>query len=310
MFLLVFGEEGPTRHEPTKQSEAMSEPTSLPVAVSAHWLRAHRDRVIVVDTRWYLDGRSGHEAYLGGHLPGAVFADVDTDLSAPASREGGRHPLPSPETFAASLGALGIGDDTAVVAYDDAAGSVAARLVWMLRALGGPAAILDGGIQAWGDELEEGTIVPEPVHRTPLPWPQDRIADTETVRAQSGDPNRLLLDARAYGRYTGEEPAPVDARPGHVPGARSAAWQNNLDENGLLAAPEVLRARFAALGTDTVTTTTAYCGSGVTACHTLLALEHAGYGHTRLYPGSWSRWGGDDSLPVETGSPDHGPRQD
>src|SRR5699024_10941294 len=100
-------EEEPTRHEPTNQSEAMSEPTSLPVAVSAHWLRAHRDRVIVVDTRWYLDGRSGHKAYLGGHLPGAVFADVDTDLSAPASQEGGRHPLPSPETFAASLGRSG-----------------------------------------------------------------------------------------------------------------------------------------------------------------------------------------------------------
>ena len=309
MFLLVFGEEGPTRHEPTKQSEAMSEPTSLPVAVSAHWLRAHRDRVIVVDTRWYLDGRSGHEAYLGGHLPGAVFADVDTDLSAPASREGGRHPLPSPETFAASLGALGIGDDTAVVAYDDAAGSVAARLVWMLRALGGSAAILDGGIQAWGDELEEGTIVPEPVHRTPLPWPQERIADTETVRAQSGDPNRLLLDARAYGRYTGEEPAPWMPAPVTYRGTQRRLAEQPRRER-LLAAPEVLRARFAALGTDTATTTTAYCGSGVTACHTLLALEHAGYGHTRLYPGSWSRWGGDDSLPVETGSPDHGPRQD
>ena len=281
----------------------MSEPMSLPVVVSAHWLRAHRDRVTVVDTRWYLDGRSGREAYRGGHLPSAVFADVDTDLSAPASPEGGRHPLPSPAAFADSLGALGIGDGTAVVAYDDAGGSVAARLVWMLRALDGPAAFLDGGIQAWDGELEEGEVVPDPVHRMALPWPEERIADTDTLRAESGDPNRLLLDARAYGRYTGEEPAPVDARPGHVPGARSAAWQNNLDENGLLAAPEVLRARFAALGADTAITTTASCGSGVTACHDLLALEHAGYGRTRLYPGSWSRWGGDDSLPVETGDP-------
>lgn len=284
----------------------MSEPMSLPVAVSAHWLRAHRDRVTVVDTRWYLDGRSGREAYRSGHLPGAVFADVDTDLSAPASPEGGRHPLPSPAAFADSLGALGIGDDTAVVAYDDAGGSVAARLVWMLRALGGPAAFLDGGIQAWDGALEEGEVSPTPVWRTVFPWPEDRIADTDTVRAEVGDPNRLLLDARVYGRYTGEEPASVDARPGHIPGARSAAWQDNLDENGLLAAPEVLRARFAGLGVDTAITTTVYCGSGVTACHDLLALEHAGHGRTRLYPGSWSRWGGDDSLPVETGDPSAG----
>lgn len=281
----------------------MSEPMSLPVAVSADWLRAHRDRVTVVDTRWYLDGRSGREAYRGGHLPGAVFADVDTDLAAPASPEGGRHPLPSPTVFAESLGALGIGDGTAVVAYDDAGGSVAARLVWMLRALGTPAAFLDGGIQAWDGELEEGETSPEPTHRTALPWPEDRLADTDTVRAEARDPGRLLLDARVYGRYTGEEPAPVDARPGHVPGARSAAWQGNLDDSGLLAAPEVLRARFAALGADTAITVTAYCGSGVTACHDLLALEHAGYERTRLYPGSWSRWGGDDSLPVEAGDP-------
>ncbi|MBE3000322.1 sulfurtransferase [Nocardiopsis sp. HNM0947] len=284
----------------------MSQPQNLPVAVSADRLRTDRDRVVLVDSRWYLDGRSGREAHLAGHIPGAVFADVDTDLAAPASAEGGRHPLPSPEDLAAALGRLGIGDDSAVVVYDDAGGSVAARLVWMLRVLGTPAAFLDGGIQAWDGPLETGEVTPGPAQRTPVPWPSDRVAGTEDVRARTGSPEHLLIDARVYGRFTGEQPAPVDARPGHVPGARSAAWQGNLDGDGFLASPEALRERFSALGADTAATVTAYCGSGVTACHDLLALEHAGVAGARLYPGSWSRWGGDESLPAETGDPHRG----
>lgn len=280
----------------------MSQPLTLPVAVSADWLREHRDQVVLIDSRWYLDGRSGRDAHRSGHLPGAVFADVDTDLAAPPSPEGGRHPLPSPADFASALGRLGIGDGASVVVYDDASGSVAARLVWMLRVLGTPAAFLDGGIQAWNAGLEEGEATPRPVHRTPLPWPTDRVVHTDTVRSAISDPSHLLIDARAHGRYTGERPAAVDARPGHVPGARSAEWSGNLDGDGLLASPHTLRARFSALGADSAATITAYCGSGVTACHDLLALEHAGYTGVRLYPGSWSRWGGDDTLPVETGN--------
>ncbi|MFE9244424.1 sulfurtransferase [Nocardiopsis sp. NPDC006938] len=282
----------------------MSDQTlSLPVAVSAAWLRDHRDEIVLVDSRWYLDGRSGREAHLNGHIPGAVHADVDTDLAAPASDEGGRHPLPAAADLARTLGRLGIGDHSAVVVYDDANGSVAARLVWMLRVLGTPAAFLDGGLQAWSGELERGEVRAEPVHRTAFPWPADRIVGTEELQRELADPDQLLLDARVHGRFTGEEPAPVDARAGHIPGARSAAWPANLAPDGLLASPEVLRERFAALGADTAGTVTAYCGSGVTACHDLLALEHAGFTHTRLYPGSWSRWGGDDSLPLETGDP-------
>ncbi|WP_017603931.1 sulfurtransferase [Nocardiopsis alkaliphila] len=280
----------------------MSEPT-LPVAISADRLRAHRDEVVLVDSRWYLDGRSGRDAYLNGHIPGAVHADVDTDLAAPASAEGGRHPLPEPSDFAEALARLGIGDHARVVVYDDAGGSVAARLVWMLRVLGTPAAFLDGGIQAWSGELEKGEVTTEPAHRTPLPWPTDRFVDTDELRSELSDPDRLLLDARVHGRFTGSKPAPVDARAGHIPGARSAEWPANLDQDGLLAAPEVLRERFAALGADSARTVTAYCGSGVTACHDLLALEHAGFTRTRLYPGSWSRWGGDETLPMETGDP-------
>ncbi|WP_306368307.1 sulfurtransferase [Nocardiopsis sp. CC223A] len=281
----------------------MSEPLPLPVAVSADWLQENLDRVVVVDSRWYLDGRSGRDAYLAGHLPGAVFADVDADLAAPASPEGGRHPLPAAADFARTLGRLGIGDHSRVVVYDDAGGSVAARLVWMLRVLGTPAAFLDGGLGSWTGPLEEGEHTPEPAHRTPQHWPADRVVHTDTVRAAAGEPGQLVIDARAYGRYTGEQPAPVDARPGHVPGARSAEWTGNLGPDGLLAAPEELRKRFAALGADDAVTITAYCGSGVTACHDLLALEHAGYTAPRLYPGSWSLWGGDDTLPVETGDP-------
>ena len=276
---------------------------SLPVAVSADWLREHRGEVVLVDSRWYLDGRSGHEAYLNGHIPGAVHADVDADLAAPASAEGGRHPLPAAAEFARTLGRLGIGDTSSVVVYDDAGGSVAARLVWMLRALRTPAAILDGGLQTWTEGLEEGEASAARVHRTALPWPADRLVGTEALQQELSDPNRLLLDARVHGRFTGEQPAPVDARAGHIPGARSAEWPANLTPDGLLAAPKTLRERFAALGAESATTVTAYCGSGVTACHDLLALEHAGFTNTRLYPGSWSRWGGDESLPLETGDP-------
>ncbi|CAM3811433.1 sulfurtransferase [Nocardiopsis rhodophaea] len=277
------------------------DPAHLPVVVTASWLARNIDAVRVADVRFYLDGRSGRDAYLGGHLPGAVFADVDTDLAAPPTTGGGRHPLPTPGDFAAALGRLGIGDDTPVVAYDDAGGSMAARLVWMLRVLGGSAALLDGGIQAWTGALETGAVTPEPRPRTPRPWPADRVVDTATVRSATADPSQLLLDARVHGRYTGAEPAPVDARAGHIPGARSAAWPDNLAEDGHFAAPERLRERFAALGADTATTVTAYCGSGVTACHDLLALEHAGFTGARLYPGAWSAWAADGELPVETG---------
>ncbi|MBV2363819.1 sulfurtransferase [Streptomonospora nanhaiensis] len=273
----------------------------LPVLVSAEWLAEHHGDVLVADVRFYLDGRSAREEYLRGHLPGAVFVDVDHDLSAPAREGTGRHPLPDPDTFAATLARLGIGDGTPVVGYDDVNGSVAARLVWMLRALGSPAALLDGGIAAWRGELATGPVEPAPRPRTPVVWPADRIVDTETVLAEAGDPRHVLVDARTRERYTGEAPAPVDLRPGHIPGARSAAWAGNLAEDGRFAAPERLRERFRALGVDTADTVTAYCGSGVTACHDLLALELAGYSGARLYPGSWSAWAPNPDLPAETG---------
>ncbi len=279
-------------------------PTAIPVAVTADWLNEHQGAaasVVVADVRWYLDGRSGHTAYLAGHLPDAVFVDTDTDLAGPASDDEGRHPLPEPHEFAATLGELGIGDGTTVIAYDDSGGSTAARLVWMLRILGSPAALLDGGIQAWTGPLETGQVTLPPRRRAPVPWPSDSVADTATVGAQLDDPAHVLLDARVHERYTGESPAAVDPRPGHIPGARSAPWQRNLTSDGRLASPRALREHYTALGVASARSVTAYCGSGVTSCLDLLALEHAGFTGGQLYPGSFGVWARAQDRRVDTG---------
>lgn len=263
--------------------------------VSGGWLADHLDDVVVVDVRSYLDGRSGREAYAAGHLPGARHLSLDDDLSDPASPALGRHPLPSPERFAAALGRIGVGEGTPVVAYDDAGGSIAARLWWLLHVLGEPVAVLDGGMASWAGPLTE--VVPDvvPVERAPRPWPADRFVDPDDVQASS-----VVLDARAAARFAGGDPR-LDPRPGHIPGATSAPWQENLDADGRFLAPAALRDRFSGLGVGESTDVVAYCGSGVTACHDLLALEVAGLGSTALYPGSWSQWGADASRPAETG---------
>jgi thiosulfate/3-mercaptopyruvate sulfurtransferase len=268
--------------------------------VTAEWLAAHRDEVVVADVRWYLDGRSGHDAYRRGHIPGAVFVDLNRDLAAEASPEHGRHPLPEPEAFAEAMSALGIGDDTPVVAYDDAGGSTAARLWWMLDATGRSAAILDGGIQAWTGPLASGDEHLPPAHLTPRPWPAERLAGIDDVERLRGDPDAVVLDARAHERYTGES-EPVDPRAGHVPGARSAHWALSIDPaTGRFRDPDQLREHFAALGADDAEEVVAYCGSGINACHEVLALHVAGV-RARLYPGSWSQWSNDPARPAAEG---------
>jgi thiosulfate/3-mercaptopyruvate sulfurtransferase len=272
--------------------------------VSAEWLERHRRDVVVADVRWYLDGRSGRDAHAAGHIPGAVWIDVDRDLSAPASPTQGRHPLPTPEHFASALATLGIADDAPVVAYDDAGGSIAARLWWMLHAIGQPAAVLDGGIGAWTGELSRDAPAPAPasVTRAVRPWPPSRFVDANAVDGLRGSASALVLDARARARYERGDDR-IDPRPGHVSGAINAPWVENLDENGWFHSPAVLRARFVDLGAVDVKTVVAYCGSGVTACHDLLALELAGLGGVAvLYPGSWSQWGADPSRPATVGS--------
>jgi thiosulfate/3-mercaptopyruvate sulfurtransferase len=251
--------------------------------------------VVVADVRWYLDGRSGRAAYEEGHIPGAVFVDLDTVLAGPpGDRSRGRHPLPDPAAFAAALGALGVAADVPVVAYDDAGGATAARLWWMLRAIGQPSAVLDGGIGAWTGPLETGAGPrPTPVERPVRPCPPSALVSADDLPALVAG-GALLVDARAPERYRGEV-EPVDPKAGHIPGAVNLPWSDNLDpDTGRFLPPEVLRARFGDRG-DVVS----YCGSGVTACHNLLALEVAGLPAGRLYPGSWSEWSSGD-RPVAT----------
>jgi thiosulfate/3-mercaptopyruvate sulfurtransferase len=262
--------------------------------VDAAWLAAHLDDVVVCDVRWYLDGRSARDAYAAGHLPGAVWVDLDRDLAAPAGAAG-RHPLPDPEAFAAAMAALGIGDDDTVVAYDDDSGAIAARLVWMLRVTGHAAAVLDGGIGAWDAALSTEPISRVPARFTPRPWPAERLAEIDEV-ATTPD---VVIDGRAAARYGGA-PDDLDPRSGHIPGARSLPTREHAGPDGRLQDREALRARFAGAGIGDGTAVVSYCGSGVTACHNLLVLEHAGLGPGRLFPGSWSQWSRDPSRAVET----------
>lgn len=277
---------------------------SLGPLVSGDRLAALLDEVRVVDVRWYLDGRSGRDAYVAGHIPGAVWLDVDADLSGPPSAAEGRHPLPTPERFAAALARVGIRSGDPVVAYDDAGGSTAARLWWLLRVLGEPVAVLDGGLAAWPGELRTDRPVLTPVERAPQPWPVERFVSAEQIEASKDpasaggpDGNIAIFDARTAQRYAHGDEA-IDPRPGHIPGALSAPWAGNLDESGRFRSAPELRVRFAAAADRSAI---AYCGSGVTACHDLLALELAGSTATALYPGSWSQWGADESRSAEIG---------
>jgi thiosulfate/3-mercaptopyruvate sulfurtransferase len=265
----------------------------IPPFVDAAWLADHRDEVALADVRWYLDGRSGAQAFEAGHLPGAVFVDLDRWLAAPADPARGRHPLPEPEVFARGMSEAGIGDDATVVAYDDAGGMTAARLVWLLRATGPDAAVLDGGLAAAGGERESGPVTPAPARFTARPWPSDRLVDID------GLGQGVLLDARARKRYAGEF-EPVDPRPGHIPGARNVPAAEMLAPGGRLLPADDLRAQLDAAGVTDADDVIASCGSGVNACHTLLVLEGLGHPSARLFPGSYSQWS-HTHRPVETG---------
>ncbi|MFT3887031.1 MAG: sulfurtransferase [Arachnia sp.] len=253
----------------------------IPPVVDRSWLAEHPE-AIVADARYYLDGRSAADAYAAGHLPGAVRVDMGDVLADPPSPARGRHPLPDPERFASGLAALGIGDGATVVAYDDAGGTMAARLVWLLRLLGENAALLDGGLAAWDGPLSLETPDRGAARFTPRPWPEAALA---TIDEAATGP--CVIDGRAGERYRGEV-EPIDPRGGHIPGARSFPVGGNLGPDSRFLSPEELRARFA--GIDDAAEVISYCGSGVTACHNLIALEYAGLGRGRLYPGSWSQY--------------------
>jgi len=258
----------------------------------------------IVDLRWSLTPPSGGERYASGHVPGAIFLDLDTDISAPRGTGAGRHPIPSGGQLARVLSANGIGDEHAVVAYDDASGSIAARLWWLFRHFGhdGSAAILDGGIQAWvaaGGPLTRELPIVEQASWTAHPARTDDVVDARFVEQARLDPSATLLDVRAAERYRGDV-EPVDLRAGHIPGARSAPWAGNVSADGSLLSPTQLRERYERFGADAGHRVVAYCGSGVTATQSILAMELAGI-PALLYEGSWSDWSSDSARPLATG---------
>lgn len=265
--------------------------------VDAAWLAEHAPDpdLRVIDFRWYLDGRRGRDAYAAGHVPGAVFVDLEevTGETGP-----GRHPLPSAEQFAAVMRAAGVSSGTRVVVYDDAGGSIAARLWWLLRHFGhAEAAVLDGGLQAWRQPLAKDPTQTPPGDFAAVEAANE-VADLAAVRDRGGA--AVLLDARVGERFRGET-EPVDPRAGHIPGALNAAWPGNLGADGRLLPPAQLRQRFQDLGVREVDNVISSCGSGVTACHNILAMEVAGLGRARLYEGSWSDWSRHPELPAATG---------
>jgi thiosulfate/3-mercaptopyruvate sulfurtransferase len=259
--------------------------------------------VRLVDVRWRLGNPgAGRDAYARGHIPGAVFADLDRDLASPPG-EAGRHPLPTAEAFEATMARLGIGDEARVIAYDDQGGATAARLWFLLRYFGHETgAVLDGGIDAFtaaGHTLAttvptDGTGGPPFVAHTR----HGLAVGKDVVKATLHHAGALLLDARAPERYRGES-EPVDPRAGHIPSAVNAPYAENLDA-GRFRSADTLAERYRALGAWDKETTV-YCGSGVTACHDLLALALAGHERARLYAGSWSEWSTDKTSEVAVG---------
>lgn len=253
--------------------------------------------VVVCDVRWYLDDHErGRREYDEAHLPGARFVDLHTDLAA--SEGGGRHPLPSVEEFAATLGRLGVEFRSSVVAYDSAGGATASRLWWMLRSVGhGRVAVLDGGYPAW---VAAGHTVTSDV---PAPSPTSFVAEPEWTGVVDADAveqgaalGATLIDARAPDRFRGEI-EPIDAQAGHIPGAINRFHGDTLGPDGLHRPTTELVEMFAGVGMNPIV----YCGSGVTACHDLLALSTIGVAGGRLYPGSWSEWSSDPNREIATG---------
>ncbi|MFI5902834.1 sulfurtransferase [Streptomyces cyaneofuscatus] len=252
---------------------------------------------VLLDVRWQLGGPHGRPDYEAGHLPGAVFVDLDTELAGPAG-SGGRHPLPDPEAFGAVMRRAGVGQDTPVVVYDGGQGWAAARAWWLLRWTGHPdVRVLDGGLAAWTGDLSTG--IPDPAEGDFRPKPgalPTLDADAAAALARTG----LLLDARAAERYRGDV-EPIDRVGGHIPGAVSAPTTANVAEDGRYLPAERLAERFTGLGAGkSGEPVGVYCGSGVSGAHEVLALEIAGI-RAALYPGSWSEWSADPARPVATG---------
>lgn len=260
----------------------------------------HKPNWVLVDCRFSLaDTAVGYQNYQQAHIPGAVYAHLDNDLSSAPVTDHGRHPLPTPQRLAQLFSRLGIDEMSQVVAYDDAGGMIAARLWWELRYMHHEAvAVLDGGWQAWqaaGLPTKSGIETNEAVHFTGRPNPKWLVTLGEV------EDQPLLIDSRAPVRYRGEI-EPLDPRPGHIPGAVNMPFEDQLDKNGRFRPAAELKAQLTAvLGRISPEAATFYCGSGVSACVNLLAMAHVGLGNGRLYVGSWSEWSSDPERPAAQG---------
>jgi thiosulfate/3-mercaptopyruvate sulfurtransferase len=262
---------------------------------------------VIVDCRYDLAKESwGDEQYKAAHIPRASYVDLARDLAGPRDGRNGRHPIPGHDAMIATFSRLGIGPDIQVVAYDQDSGIYASRLWWMLRYMGHrTVAVLDGGFAKW---LREGRPTtadvqpPRPATFVGKPVAEMRLTANQ-VWARLGDPTMTLIDARSPSRYEGKE-EPLDRVAGHIPGARNHFYQRNLRPDSTMLDAAELRQKFDALLGETPPDQVAmYCGSGVTACHNILAMEHAGLAGMKLFPGSWSEWSADPDKPVETGKP-------
>jgi len=269
-------------------------------------LAAHDGELALFDCRAELGNpRWGEMQYAEAHIPGAQFLHLDRDLSSPITATSGRHPLPDPRVFAQRLGALGAGTGMQLVAYDQGNGAYAARLWWLARWIGhAQVAVLDGGIAAWraaGLPLESTARAPRP-RSLDVALDERAAVDSRSVDELRQRPDTLLVDARGANRFAGRDET-IDPRAGHVPGARNLPFTGNVGGDGRFLPVEALRRRWEVLlGSRPPAALIAMCGSGVTACHNLLALEHAGLGGGRLYAGSWSEWIRDPRRLVATGA--------
>ena len=280
---------------------------SFGLLIGAHELAAHLPSPgwCVFDCRHDLTNRDfGRSVYTEAHLPGAMFLHLDQDLSGPMTGLNGRHPLPAPEQLARRLAACGVNNDSQIIAYDDAGGMFAARLWWLMRWLGhDKVAVLDGGLRAWSEASQPLTsAIPTPAEGNFRPALVPPCVDAAYVEAHLDRPGMTLVDARGPDRFRGENET-LDPVGGHIPGAINRFFKDNLDSGGRFKTPAQLREEFMPLlGTAPAPEVVHQCGSGVTACHNILAMELAGLSGSRLYPGSWSEWCANPSRPVATGA--------
>jgi thiosulfate/3-mercaptopyruvate sulfurtransferase len=284
----------------------MTTPTASPLIAAAELqaLLAGPVTPVVLDAGFDLaDTASGERSYAAGHVPGSLYVHLDRDLSAAKTGTNGRHPLPDRAVFAQTAGRLGIGPDTTVVALDRQGGAYAARLWWMLRWLGhAPVFVLDGGFAAWtaaGGEASTAPVAAMPAPPYPDRPPLVGSVDAAGLARRIG--RSIVLDARSGERFRGEK-EPIDPVAGRIPGALNRFHATNLAPGGKFKTPDELRRELeATLGGRAPSEVIHSCGSGVTACHNLLAMEHAGLGGSLLYPGSWSEWSADPSRPIARG---------